>query len=182
MVFLQHGPSEAELPPCEFTTSDARVRIVARTQTTDVLQPGIVRRRTELEVRCEAGGEPGQHVTHLRVKQPDIATCAIEWGVAEAVRVSPANLVLTPADFVAAAAVKRRFQVQGVGWPVRVLAAELTSFPTGAARVENNTVSVELARPAATANGALVVTTDHPEQKTVTIPVSYLDVGRPAGP
>ena len=182
VVFVQHATSEAELPPCEFTTSDARVRIVGRTQTTEELQPGLVRRRTELEVECAAGDEPGQHVAPLRVNQPGVAGCAVEWGVAPAVRVSPANLVLTPADFADTPGVVRRFEVQGVDRPVRVLAAEFTSFPTATARVEGNTVSVEVTRPAATANGGLVVTTDHPDQKTVTIPVSFLDVGRPAGP
>ncbi len=151
---------------------------------TDLLESGIERAEFGLTIQLEAGSSPGRFGSDIEVRvangEEGKTKLRVVWEVEPFFEVVPARVFLGCLDDDAQSRIAREIVVRaGVSPCPRVLKVEASS-PAVAARVlsspDASSQRVELSVDASKVSGAfceeIVLTTDHPEQAIVRVPIS----------
>jgi hypothetical protein len=197
--FDEYATTEAGLPPAPgfsiYSVYRDPVQLVANSAVVEPLGPGLIRRRTSIDVKVGVPNRAGYAEAILTPSQSSTAarptpSLRIDWSVRETVEVSPARLALTfppkgegqqtqtvrvrPTDGRAIAINQVTTSDPGIG--ARVLGTPRS--PTGDAEIE---VTVALTEGKQFLAGDVVLHLGMPERHEVRIPVTALRVERPAG-
>jgi hypothetical protein len=195
--FDEYATTEAELPPAPGFSIDSiyrdPVQLVASPAVVESLGPGLVRRRTSIDVKVTVANRAGYAEAILTRSTPPAdrhptPSLRIDWFVRETVEVSPARLALTfppkgegqqtqvvrvrPTD--GRPIVINRVTTSDPGIGARVL--DTPRSPAGDAEIE---VSVALAEGKGLLAGDVILHLGVPERHEVRIPVTALRVERP---